>query len=188
MYRLLNVNDFTKIEYDYYYSLMSEEKKKRIELLQFEKDKKLSVFGEMLARIMISEYCNISPESIKFSANEHGKPFAEELKVCFNTSHSGDYVLCAVSDKSIGADIELMRDIDDRLINYVCCEDEMSYVCQLNAEKRKRFFEVWTSKEAYFKCIGTGITDLKSINVFDKSIKDRIQTFIHEDYAISICE
>jgi 4'-phosphopantetheinyl transferase len=188
MYRLLNVNDVSKTEYDYYHSLMSEGRKKRVELLHFEKDKKLSVCGEMLARKMLAEYCCIPPESIKFSTDENGKPFAENLNVCFNISHSGDYVLCAVSDKNIGADIELMRDIDDKLISYVCCEEELNYVYETGADKEKRFFEIWTAKEAYFKCIGTGITELKSVSVFDNTVKDRIQTFYHGDYAISICE
>ncbi len=186
MFQLLNINDVSQSEYDYFYSIMSSEKRTRVERFRFEKDKKLTVCGELLARKMISDYCSEPPESIVFCVGENGKPYVCNLKVEFSISHSGDYVLCAVSDKKIGADIEWMRDIEDRLISFVCTERERLYVLENTSEKQKRFFEIWTAKEAYFKCIGTGIYDLKSVCVLDDSIKNNLKTFYNENYAISI--
>ena len=54
------------------------------------------------------------------------------------------------------------------------------------ADSEKRFFEVWTKKEAFLKYKGTGITaGLDSVNVFD--CYPNIKTFYFEDYIISVC-
>ena len=57
--------------------------------------------------------------------------------------------------------------IKPALIQKVCTNEELAYVNSApdEHERNYRFFEVWTSKEAYFKYIGTGITTLKSVNV-----------------------
>ena len=46
----------------------------------------------------------------------------------------------------------------------------------------ERFYEVWTAKEAYFKKMGTGITDLKSVDV--TSLEKKV--IIEDDYLITI--
>jgi 4'-phosphopantetheinyl transferase len=40
------------------------------------------------------------------SVNEYGKPFLKNQSLYFNLSHSDNYVICAVSKFSVGADIE----------------------------------------------------------------------------------
>jgi len=45
-----------------------------------------------------------------------------------------------------------------------------------------RFFQIWTAKEAYFKKCGTGITNLKSVNILPMER----QCFQIEDYFIQI--
>ncbi len=89
---------------------------------------------------------------------------------------------------TVGIDIERIRDVDERLIRYVCSEKELEYVFAGNNqnETTKRFFRIWTVKEAYFKCLGTGITNLKSICIFDDEIKQKSESFYYQDYAVSI--
>ena len=186
MFELLSLNDVTAKEYEYFYSLLSEPKKKRIDNMRFEKDKRLSVCAEMLAKKMIAKHCSVKAEEIVILTDSSGKPYAKNLDVCFNISHSGDMVGCALSDCPIGIDIEKMRGIDDKLIKYVCTDEELKYVYRDDNLKNQRFFEIWTAKEAYFKCIGSGITELKSITVFDKEIKKHLCTQIKDDYAISV--
>ena len=48
----------------------------------------------------------------------------------------------------------------------------------------RRFFEIWTGKEAWFKMQGTGITDLKSVNVLQLNR----QLHSMEDYMIQITQ
>lgn len=173
-------------DYETYYTLLSEDRRKEVDRFRFEKDKRLSVCGEMLAKERISKKCGIPVQDIHLIKDENGKPYAENINIHFNISHSGDYVICVISESPVGVDIELISDIKDSLIQYVCTENELRYVYQDKPETRKRFFEIWTAKEAYFKYKGTGIKDLKSIDVLSESIKKQIKTFYYQDYVISI--
>lgn len=188
MFEILCIDDVSESEYEKYYSLLAEEKKKRIDSFRFEKDKRLSVLAEMLAKKMIARHCSIAPEDITIRSDENGKPYALKSDTEFNISHSGNMVACALSDRPVGIDIQKMRHIDDKIIRYVCCADELDYILSKEELKQRRFFEVWTAKEAYFKCIGTGITDLKSISIFDDEIKNNLKTHFEKDYAISVYE
>jgi phosphopantetheinyl transferase len=51
-------------------------------------------------------------------------------------------------------------------------------------EVLKRFFEIWTLKEAYFKALGTGITNFKSADVLMCG-RER-STYYIDGYVISV--
>ena len=77
---------------------------------------------------------------------EHGKPYLKERKdVFFNLSHSGDYVLCAVSDKEVGADIQKRHDRDVTGILRKILNPR---------EQPDDFFLLFSAKEAFAKCMG----------------------------------
>ena len=180
------IDEMTVEEYEKYYFLLSEQKKKRVDAYKFKRDKRLSVCGEMLAKKMIAKHCSEVPENAEILTDSNGKPYVRIPGIEFNISHSGDMVACALSDMPIGVDIEKMREIDDKLIEFVCTDDEKKYVFENDETKQKRFFEIWTAKEAFFKCDGSGISDLKSINVLDDEFKSHLQTKFTDDYAISV--
>ncbi len=186
MYTLFCVNNMNPTDYEKFYALMAEDRKKEIDRIQLDQDKQLSVCGEMLAKQMISEQLDIPVQDIHFVKDENGKPYAENINIQFNISHSKDYVICAVSETPVGVDIEYIRDIKDSLIQYICTENELRYVHQDKQETMIRFFEIWTAKEAYLKCRGTGIRDLKKIDVLNESIKKQLKTMYFQDYIISI--
>ena len=67
--------------------------------------------------------------------------------------------------------VEQIRAVRSKLTGKVCTPEELRYIQEapgwgeiLTGEAMLRFFRVWTSKEAYFKWTGTGITDLKSVD------------------------
>ena len=163
-----DIRDLTDTEYNKWYSLMSNDKQCRVDRFRFVYDKKRTVAGEMLARKAISEWCGVTPESIAFGIKEHGKPYAKDLAVEFNISHSGDMVVCAVDDKPVGIDIEQIRPIDLTVAKRICTDEELLYLLghtptdqdftyTTNTEILTRFFELWTAKEAYGKYIGEGL-------------------------------
>lgn len=188
-----NIQNLTDEEYDKWYSLMNEDKQCRVDRFRFADDKKRTVAGEMLARKVIAEWCGATPKNITFDKKEHGKPYAKDLNVEFNISHSGAIVVCAVDDKPIGIDIERIRPIDLKVVKHICMDNEINYLFgHVPTEKDfkyttdvkilTRFFEFWTKKEAYGKCIGDGLLckvkeDSCSVNTF----------YDIPDYIMSIC-
>lgn len=166
---IINIRDISPEEYDRYFLLMSPEKQQRVERFRFEDGKKRTVAGEMLARKMINSKKHIDEEKIIFKTGANGKPYTKSVDICFNISHSDELVLCAVSETPIGVDIEKIRDINSSVIKYSCNEKELGYVYEDGISKEeslKRFFEVWTYKEACFKFKGTGIDDFQSLDFF----------------------
>lgn len=188
-----DIRDLSDTEYNKWCSQMSEEKQQRVDRFRFKDDRKRTVVGEMLARKAIAEWCGVTPESIIFGKKEHGKPYAKDLAVEFNISHSGDMVVCAVDDNPVGIDIEQIRPINLKVAKHICTNDEMFYLfgyipteqdfCYAdNIEILTRFFELWTKREACGKYIGVGL--LYQMKEYDYSIN----TFYDiPNYIISIC-
>ena len=185
-----NIQGLTSQEYDRWYELMDEEKKARVDRFRFVEDKKRTVAGEMLARKAISKWCNVPAESVAFGKNNYGKPFAKELAVEFNVSHSGDMVVCAVSDRPVGIDVEQIRPMRDSVAKRICSQEELDYWSDPSiseAERLNRFFEIWTAKEAYCKCIGIGIQDFAQLRQQNVLEMERTTTLLGE-YMVSVIE
>ena len=171
-----DIRDLTDEEYAYWHSLMNADKRRRVDRFRVIDDKKRTVAGEMLARKAVAEWCSVEPENITFAIGEHGKPYAVDLDVEFNISHSGDIVVCAVDDKPVGIDVEQIRPIDLSVAKRVCTEEELFYIFghkPINAdfaytedeEKLTHFFEVWTKKEAMYK---SECADHNSFNIHNE--------------------
>lgn len=178
-----DIRNLTNSEYNKWFSLMSDENKQKVDRSRILEDKKRTVVGEMLAKKAISEWCDIPPESIVFETREHGKPYAKDLKIEFNISHSGNMVVCAVDDKPIGIDIEQIRPIDLKLAKRFCTKQELTYLFDgaNNKEILARFFKLWTAKEAYSKCLGKGLA------LINTPCSKETQTFVIEnEYIVSI--
>ena len=185
-----NIQGLTSQEYDRWYELMDEEKKARVDRFRFVEDTKRTVAGEMLARKAISKWCNVPAESVVFGKNNYGKPFAKDLAVEFNVSHSGDMVVCAVSDRPVGIDVEQIRPMRDSVAKRICSQEELDYWSAPSiseAERLNRFFEIWTAKEAYCKCIGIGIQDFAQLRQQNVLEMERTTTLLGE-YMVSVIE
>lgn len=180
-------------EYAYWYSLMTGDKKQRVDRFRFFDDKKRTVAGEMLARQAISEWCGVKPESIRFAVNENGKPYAVDLAVEFSISHSNTTVVCAIDNRPVGIDIEQMRPIDLSIAKHVCTEDELVYIFGYEPTKGDfiftedkelltRFFEVWTTKEACGKQSSNGIAKFNRTT----QLAFNVQTMTFGEYQIAI--
>lgn len=190
-----DIRDLSQDEYEKWYSLMSVDKKQRVDRFRFADDKKRTVTGEMLARKAVAEWCHVSEEEIQFGVLEYGKPFAIGLDVEFNISHSGDLVVCAVDNKPVGIDIEQIRAMDLNVIKRICTEKEIAYILGDNQKEEIfcksanksiliRFFEVWTLRESYGKFIGVGI--MKRC-VGDISFQCNVTRYMLDEYIVTIC-
>ena len=189
-----NINNLSFVEYEKWFTLITDEKKERINKMRFEDDKKRSVVGEMLIKKEVSHITGVSAESITIKTTPNRKPYIENSVIHFNISHCEDWVVCAIHNNPIGIDIEKIRPINLKIAKRFFTADEQNYVFSgipkeedfdktADSDMLKRFFEVWTGKEAYLKYKGTGITDsLNTLSVNENNLK----TEYFDDYIVRI--
>lgn len=155
------INKDSRREVDALFGILTSEEKKRALKFRFEKDFLLYSVGKILAKKIIAENFNILPVEVEFFIDKYQRPFVKNSQVKdfdFNISHSGEYVVLAVSDKRIGIDIERIKPIDLELSKDVFHDREIAYLQQGRQKKQERFFEIWTLKEAFVKMIGEGLS------------------------------
>ena len=100
-----------------------------------------------------------------FVCSEGGKPYLKEYpNFYFNISHTKEWVAVAVADVSVGLDIEMLRLYKPEVAKRFFHKDEYSFLmAQPSHLQDVEFTRLWTLKESYVKCTGTGIA-----NNFDK--------------------
>ena len=111
-----------------------------------------------------------------------GKPYFKYIPdLFFNVSNKDSLTVIAMSDSEVGVDVERVKKATLKVIKRFL-KEEADYITECDSDYR--FFVIWTKKEAYLKCKGTGLSGgLNSVNV----LKLPIQTVAHEDYIISVC-
>ena len=144
-----------------------------------------SLAAERLAQELLKKHYGTTA---KLCCRENGQPYLEKCPLQVSLSHCDEMVACAVSELPVGIDIERIRPMDLRICRHVCVPEELGYLqaqrleqCE-DAAVLRRFFEIWTAKEAYFKKCGTGITDLKGVNI----LMLQRQVYTAGDYLIQI--
>jgi phosphopantetheinyl transferase len=135
----------------------------------------------------------------------------------FNISHDSDLVAVAIVRPSVCVGIDVMKvQIPNGRSQYeflslmrdVFTEKEWTYIAPNGGiESLRRFYRLWTAKEAYLKCIGTGLyvepraievillDQTESILRYEASISgipdDNIRLLIFEDvfvdYIVAVC-
>lgn len=167
-----------------YAELLDRERAERVKRYRLTDDKKRCITAGLLIRRFIGD-----AEIVK---NEYGKPFASGGKY-FNISHSGDYVLFALSECEIGCDIERFHYVDavktGRVV-FTDCETEMLLS---SFDRLGAFFRLWTKKESLLKCMGEGFhRSARSVDVrydfFEENEKKYfLKTWNFSDYTVSVC-
>ncbi|MDO5444512.1 MAG: 4'-phosphopantetheinyl transferase superfamily protein [Eubacteriales bacterium] len=124
---------------------------------------------------------------------ECGKPYIPDIGLNFNISDSGDMLLIAVSSNEIGADIEIInKDTDiDGIARRFFLREEADYLKSVSDPdlRASEFTRIWTIKEAYLKCLGTGLSgDLTSVSALNLPESYLFQTERDGDYYYTVCE
>ncbi len=117
------------------------------------------LLGEALVRFALKKYWNLTSEDYRIDRGEKGKPFIVGVEnVFFNISHSGDYVVCAVSDREIGIDIEKRAKARMEVAGRFFHGEEVAQLKMLEEDKQDQlFFNYWSVKESFLIYIGTGL-------------------------------
>ncbi len=172
---------------------VSTEKQHRIKDMNFLIDQKLTIYPEVLVRALACRLYEVKNDGLSFTQNAHGKPqLVEFSQFHFNISHTRNAMAVAIAEKAIGIDIERIKEADFNIARRFFTEQEQAYIffdkAHKDIERQRRFYEIWTQKEAYIKYIGKGLSiPLKSFDVTEISMRDRTCCIEKEEYIISIC-
>ncbi len=134
------------------------ERRERAERFRFRKDKQLSLAAWLLLDTMLRRE---GVRSYSLEYGPQGKPaLAGRARPQFNLSHSEERVMCAVSESEVGCDVERVRDIELGIARRFFYAGEYSYIMSGPdaAERRERFYRLWTLKESYMKATGLGMS------------------------------
>ena len=142
-----------------FFTQASQERKDKILRYRFEKDRLLSLGADALMRHALREN-GFYLEELAYGYGEKGKPFLPQLPdFRFNWSHSGEYVMLAVSDREVGCDIEQIRPVELKLARFAFDPQEYEQVAACSGAERDRlFFRYWVLKESYMKALGEGLS------------------------------
>lgn len=156
---------------------------------QTQKEKALRIKSEIdQVRSLASSFLMNMLSNEPLHYNDTGKPFYENGPH-FNVSHSGKYVVMAVSpDKEIGVDIEECVEKDLSILDRIFNEAEIKTL-----KEHADFYYLWCAKESLIKCMGSSINHIKEIPSLPlnglKTFKGKdyqCKTFIYEKHIISL--
>jgi 4'-phosphopantetheinyl transferase len=152
-------------------AVLSQDELARATRLRFEHLRRSFIVAHGTQRVLLSRYLKVAPAEIQFTYSAKGKPnISGTSNIRFNLSHSGDFVLLAVTlNCDVGVDLEQMRPLPDlaNIADRYFSREETSELMSLPPEQHERaFFACWTRKEAYIKAVGEGLsTPLDSFHV-----------------------
>ena len=152
-------------------------------------DRQARLFGKLLLleclkdRGYPSDYLNY----IEF--DKYGRPYLEH-DIDFSISHSGEYVICAITDAGkLGVDIERIKPIDLSDFERYMTPEQWKKIKE-DSNEYKIFYRYWTIKESVLKADGRGLsiplleinTDWKKAILFD-SVWFLREISIESDYS-----
>lgn len=153
-----------------------------------QKEKALRYANEIdQIRSLLSSYLKNQLSREELLKNENGKPYFANGPY-FNISHSGKYVLMAVSTAEIGVDIEEIKDKDMSSLVRIFNEAEAKMI-----KEHSDFYYLWCAKESLIKCMGLSVGKVREIPGLPlnglKTYKGKdyqCKSFIYDKHIVSI--
>ena len=164
----LNLMDCRDLPDDFFKTWLPESSRKRIAGFRNDKVRRSKMLGESMVRSILFRERGMTPEDYSIVLGEHGKPYVVGMPepFYFNISHSGDYVVCAVSDREIGIDIERIGKVRMEVARRFFHPEEIKVLEALpESRQTDAFFSYWSVKEAFLKYTGAGLS--ASLSVFE---------------------
>lgn len=130
-------------------ALMSDARRQKLADLRHPEARRNSAAAELLLALCMAREENRLPAPVRWHAQPGGKP-ALAHGPHFSLSHAGDAVVCAVSEREVGADIEPARQMPPAMRRKVLSPAE-----QERPDDQLLF--TWVAKESFVKLTGEGL-------------------------------
>lgn len=191
IFRISVDNHFPKIKRELF-DILSEREQEKAGRIFIQKDKERYAVSKFCLRTILALYLNKLPNEVEFIFHEHKKPTVNGVE--FNISHTGDYVLIAISPKPVGIDLEFLNDEFDfkSILDITFSKKEIDFIGGKDINPTN-FYTMWTRKEALLKASGEGVSD--NLHLIDclgeylerNEVVFKMRTFmIEERYVASI--
>ncbi|MGL4314255.1 MAG: 4'-phosphopantetheinyl transferase family protein [Sphingomonas sp.] len=141
--------------------LLSMPERARAERFRFARDRRRFIVRRARRRELLGMASGVAPQRLTFRTDDDGKPRLVERDLAFSASHSGDHWVLALSDASIGVDIEAHKPgIDHRdIARGLFAPGEVAALSAMPDPAASRcFFDIWARKEAFVKALGQGLS------------------------------
>ncbi|MCU5058962.1 MULTISPECIES: 4'-phosphopantetheinyl transferase family protein [Bacillus cereus group] len=161
MVHIFVINIFSMTLKDLYdlKNLLPQNRIDKINKFKREQDKIRCLLSYVLPLVALSHFKQQPSLNTTIYYDTNGKPFFEgKSNPFFNISHSGDWVVCAISKQPVGIDIEAVNNIDICLFSpYLSSLEQQLFTDQKN-EDLSLFYRIWTLKESLLKTTGHGLS------------------------------
>lgn len=143
---------------------LSEEETQRASQFRYEHLRQDFTLSRGVLRALLGRYLAIEPSRIRFSYGPRGKPRVAfpDTPLEFNVAHSGRFASYAFAvGCELGLDIEEVRPMTDQegIVRQFFSPEECAEWLELEpAQRDEAFYRCWTSKEAYIKALGDGLS------------------------------
>lgn len=163
-----------------YAAILSEEERAKAKRFVNKKDTERFIVSRHALRSILAKFLLRDPAAISFHQSGNKKPATEGIE--FNSTHSQNIILVAVSPLAVGIDIEFIDPgFDFSILKADCFSPEEQQ--QINSHQR--FYALWTRKEAILKATGEGLLDdLKAVACLDSTIVRKNLPFHITTYPI----
>ena len=151
-------DDIAGFDFEAALPLLSDQRREQALKFKFEQGRKTCAMAYLLLCEGLRKEYGITQRPV-FGYGEHGKPFIiGHPDIHFNVSHCREGVICVVSDRPVGVDIESIREYRESLVRYTMNDREVQQI-ERAEHPDVEFIRLWTMKEAVLKLSGKGIVD-----------------------------
>ena len=176
----LDLTQVNEEELERWLGEMDEGSRTRVDAMSNPRRRKEIIAGDHLARTALAEKRGKAPGEIVIHRGENGKPYAEGG--CFSISHSGERVVCAVSERAVGVDVEKIRPTPARVAERYFSDGEK----QLLQQDSDAFWRIWTGKEALCKLTGEGLAGICRCDTMHPPENVMLTCSVSGGYVISV--
>ncbi|MBQ9230028.1 MAG: 4'-phosphopantetheinyl transferase superfamily protein [Prevotella sp.] len=149
-------DDIAHFDFEAALPLLSEQRREQALRFKHEQGRKTCAAAYLLLCEGLRKEYGLTERPV-FEYGEYGKPaIMGHPEIHFNLSHCREAVICAISDRPVGVDIESIREYKESLARYTMNDDELTRIAH-STHPAQTFTCLWTMKEAMLKLTGEGI-------------------------------